>query len=1025
MPRRRAIAVRAMIRTHQLPDVGPEWIAKAAEAAFDLRGRLQALPGDRDLNFLLTTDVGEKWVVKVTSAVEPEEALAFECALMSWLSEEGTAAIPDMRRTSSGEVLARIEDGDRAWRVRALQYLPGGVLASVRPRGFDLLEDLGRRVGAMDRVLETFPGSPPDREGFQWALAHAGPVIEAGLDLVPEARRPLLAAALENFRAAEPVFTTLSSQVIHGDVNDHNVLVSAAGVGARRVTGILDFGDINAAPAVFDLAITMAYGALEARDPIQAAARIAAGYHEARPLSEEELEVLHPLMVARLATSVSISASRRKATGDVSDYHLISEEPAWAAPEAMACVHPRLARGVLRDACGLPACPRSSGIVSWLGEQDFHPVMDMDPEATTVLDLSVGSPILNGRDTDDSEAFTDRAWRAMRNAGARVGIGRYDEPRGFYLTETFAGRDGEPPERRTIHIGIDVFDDPGAEVMAFMPSVVKSVRDNAGRLDYGPTVILEHEGPDGPFWTLYGHLERASVEGLEAGRPLTGGEAFARVGPHPENGDWPPHLHFQVITDLLGCEADFAGVALPRERNVWTSFSPDPNLVLKLPLETTYRDPSGLLERRDKAMGRSLSLSYDRPIHAVRGVGAYLYDDVGREYLDCVNNVAHVGHEHPHVVEAGQEQMAVLNTNTRYLHEAVLEYAESLAALFPDPLSVCFFANSGSEANELALRLARVHSGGRGIVAVEGGYHGNTQGLVDVSHYKFAGPGGVGAPPWVRAIPMPDAFRGVYRRGDPDHAAKYAAHVAESMAAFADSGYPPAAFLCESILSCGGQIELPDGFLEAALHHAHGAGAVFIADEVQVGFGRVGTHMWGFEAHGVVPDIVTMGKPMGNGHPIGAVITTPEIAASFANGMEYFSTYGGNPVSARIGQAVLDVIEGEDLQSNANTVGRRLENGLSGLMDRHAVIGDVRGRGLFLGIEFVTDRDGREPAASAAEYAVQRMRERNILLSTDGPDHNGIKIKPPMVFSAADADRVVEELDRILGEDFIRAAQEG
>jgi 4-aminobutyrate aminotransferase-like enzyme len=646
--------------------------------------------------------------------------------------------------------------------------------------------------------------------------------------------------------------------------------------------------------------------------------------------------------------------------------------------------------------------------------------MDLDAETTTVLDLSVGSPTLNGRDTDDAEAFTERTWRAMRDADARVGIGRYDEPRGFYLTQAFAGRDGEPPERRTIHMGIDVFDEPGADVRAFTRSVVKSVRDNAGRLDYGPTVILEHEGPDGPFWTLYGHLERASVERLEAGQRLEAGEVFARVGPRPENGDWPPHLHFQVITDLLGREGDFPGVALPRERRVWTSFSPDPNLILQLPLETSYRDPSGLLERRARIMGRSLSISYHQPIHAVRGVGAYLYDDLGREYLDCVNNVAHVGHEHPHVVEAGQEQMAVLNTNTRYLHEAVLEYAESLGALFPDPLSVCFFVNSGSEANELALRMARVHSGGRGIVAVEGGYHGNTQGLVDVSHYKFAGSGGAGAPPWVRAIPMPDEYRGRYREDDPDRAAKYAGHVAESLAALADTGYAPAAFLSESILSCGGQVELPPGFLQVAVAHARDAGAVFIADEVQVGFGRVGSHMWAFEAHDVVPDIVTMGKPMGNGHPIGAVITTPEIAESFANGMEYFSTYGGNPVSARIGQAVLDVIEGEELQAHAHAVGGHFKRGLTALMDRHAHIGDVRGRGLFLGIEFVRDRAGRQPAADVAEYAVQRMRERSILLSTDGPEHNVIKIKPPMVFSTADADRVVTELDTILGEDFVR-----
>jgi len=1011
-----------MIRTHPSPDVGPDWAATAARTAFGLHGTLRALPGYCDLNYLLTTGAGERWVVKITTPETTDESLEFECALMAWLGEEGSVRIPGLRRSSSGETLVRVPNGDRTWRVRALEYLPGSVLASVRPRSFALLEELGRRMGTLGRALEAFPESPPDPSDSSWELANAGDVIEEGLKVVPEARRLILDRALEGFVAAEPTFGAFASQIVHGDLNDHNVLVSDAGAGPRRITGILDFGDLHSAPAVFDLAITMAYGAMDARDPIQAAARIAAGYHEIRPLTADELEVLHALMVARLAVTVSKTACLRHDTGEVSDYQRVSETPGWTALGAMVDVPPTFARGVLRDACGLPACPRSQALVSWLKTEEFHPVMDVDPDTTTVLDLGVGSPVLTGRDTDDTDAFTERTWRAMRDANARVGIGRYDEPRGFYLTEAFAGRDGEPPERRTIHIGIDVFDDPGAEVRAFMPSLVKSVQVNEGRLDYGPTVILEHEGPAGPFWTLYGHLKRASVEGLEAGRKLQAGEVFARVGPHPENGDWPPHLHLQIITDLLGHEGEFPGVALPRERSVWTSFSPDPNLILKLPLETTYRDPSGLEERRERILGRSLNVSYHRPLHIVRGVGAYLYDDVGREYLDCVNNVAHVGHEHPHVVEAGQQQMAVLNTNTRYLHEAVLDYAESLAALLPDPLSVCFFVNSGSEANELALRMARVHTGGRGIVAVEGGYHGNTQGLVDVSHYKFAGAGGTGAPPWVTAIPMPDEYRGRYRRDDTARATKYADHVVESLAALSDAGYPPAAFLSESILSCGGQIVLPDGFLEMAVGHVRATGALYIADEVQVGFGRVGSHMWGFETHGVVPDIVTLGKPMGNGHPIGAVVTTPEIAEGFADCMEYFSTHGGNPVSARIGQAVLDVIEGEELQSSADAVGGRLKDGLTSLMERHPIIGEVRGHGLFLGLEFVTDPESREPAAAAAEYAVQRMRARNILLSTDGLDQNVIKIKPPMVFSADDADRVVVELDAILGEDFVLAA---
>lgn len=1023
------------------PDLTTEWLERATLEHFGLAGTLSPLDGDRDRNVLLTGSDGTRWVVKVTNPEEDETHFLHECRLLAHLDAAGDVPVPRQRRTVTGDLVARVPAEDVALRVRVLSFLEGRPLASVRPRTEATLRAVGRATAHLSSALAAFPEPVPPREAFAWSLDEAGRVMEEGLAHLDGHRRDLVAGVLRTFRDAAEAVSRLSCQPIHGDLNDHNLLIRTADDGGTgpQVTGILDFGDAGEGPAVYDLAIAAAYGCLECRDPVAGAGWVAAGYHEVRPLTDEELEVLYPLILARLGASVSIAAGRRAAGGDVDPYHLVSEAPAWAALEALTSVHPRLGRALLRDTCGLEPVPAARALRAWMEGRSFAPVMDLRPEEATVLDLSVGSPLLTGRDTDDTPTFTRRVFDAMSGAGATAGIGRYDEPRGFYLTEAFAGRPGEQPERRTVHMGIDVFVEPGAAVQAFMDATVRSVRDNAGRLDYGPTVILEHEGPDGPFWSLYGHLERASVAGLSAGDRLEAGRPFARVGPPPENGDWPPHLHFQLVTDLMDTEGDFPGVALPRERRVWRALSPDPNLVLKLPLETTYHDPQGLEERRRRLLGPSLSLSYRRPIHVVRGMGAYLYDDLGRAYLDCVNNVAHVGHEHPRVVAAGQAQMAVLNTNTRYLHEAVLEYAEALLALFPDPLSVCFFVNSGSEANELALRMARAATGGRGVVAVEGGYHGNTQGLVDVSHYKFSGPGGGGPPPWVRAVPMPDPYRGRYRGETPRIAAdprpqtpaadpgpppspdglgrRYASHVAAAAAELAEAGHPPAAFLCESILSCGGQIVPPEGYLAAAAAHAREAGAVYIADEVQVGFGRVGTHMWAFEEQGVVPDIVTLGKPIGNGHPLGAVVTTREIAEAFANGMEYFSTFGGNPVSARIGLAVLRVMEEEQLQARALEVGGRLQAGLEGLMASHPCVGNVRGRGLFLGVEFVANRETRTPDPAAAEYAVQRMRERGILLSTDGPDHNVIKIKPPLAFSPEAADRVVEELDEILSED--------
>jgi 4-aminobutyrate aminotransferase-like enzyme len=382
-------------------------------------------------------------------------------------------------------------------------------------------------------------------------------------------------------------------------------------------------------------------------------------------------------------------------------------------------------------------------------------------------------------------------------------------------------------------------------------------------------------------------------------------------------------------------------------------------------------------------LGRNLSVAYERPLHIVRGSMQYLYDDEGRQYLDAYNNVAHVGHCHPKVVAAGQRQMEVLNTNTRYLSDLILEYAERLTATLPESLSVCFFVNSGSEANELAIRLARAHTKAREVIVLEHAYHGNTTTCIDISPYKHDGRGGEGAPSWVHTA-----------RLDAEHVIE----IIHSLPA------PLCGFIAESMPSVAGQIVLPDGFLTQVYEAVRGAGGVCIADEVQTGFGRTGTHFYAFERYGVVPDIVVLGKPIGNGHPIGAVITTRTIADSFDNGMEFFSTFGGNNVSCAIGLAVLEVLEEEKLQAHALDVGKHLLKGLHGLHSRHEVIREIRGSGFFLGVEL----------AHNASRVVNRIREGGILMGTEGPLNNVIKIRPPMPFSLEDADRVIEMLDEVL-----------
>ncbi len=425
---------------------------------------------------------------------------------------------------------------------------------------------------------------------------------------------------------------------------------------------------------------------------------------------------------------------------------------------------------------------------------------------------------------------------------------------------------------------------------------------------------------------------------------------------------------------------------------------------------------AAILSARQRRLGPSLSVSYREPLKIVRGAGQFLYDEAGRPYLDCVNNVCHVGHSHPRIVEAAVRQMAILNTNTRYLHDNIIRYAERLTATLPDPLNVCFFVNSGSEANDLALRLARTYTGQRDTIVLDGAYHGNLTSLIEISPYKFDGPGGRAAPPHVQKVIMPDGYRGPYKGNNQQTGQQYAAHVQQAIDNIQAQGRGVAAFIAESLLSCGGQIVLPDGYLKSTYQMVRAAGGVCIADEVQVGFGRVGSHFWGFETQGVIPDIVTMGKPIGNGHPLAAVVTTTEIAQAFHNGMEYFNTFGGNPVSCAVGLTVLEVIEDEQLPEHALRVGGHLKAGLTGLMAKHALIGDVRGLGLFLGIELVRDRETLEPAAEEASAIVEQMKQRGILLSTDGPLHNVIKIKPPLVFTAADVDFLVAALDQVLSD---------
>ena len=1012
-----------MLESNLTQSVSPEEAIRITRDVYGLEVQAEPLPGEYDHNFRVTTENGQAFVLKIMHPERERSLVDLQChALQHLASRAPWLVLPRVQLTRRAELFTQValRQGEERF-VWMLNYLGGKVLAEVRPHTAELLQSLGRLLGEVDRALQNF-AHPAARRELKWDLAQALWIRGSLSHVKDPARRALIEQVLVHYESdVVPILPKLRKSIIYGDANDYNVLVNGA---QSESVSIIDFGDMHHGLIISEPAIASAYAILGKNHPLPAAVALVSGFHQALPLDEAELSILFPLIEMRLAVSVVNSAHRKMLLPD-DPYVTVSEGPAWEALERLAHLHPRFAHYTFRHACGLAPLPEAPGLVEWLAAcgKNAAPVLDVDlrTEPCHVLDLSVSSALVEGDPRKlDMGALTEAIDRELQRAGVALGIGRYDEPRVLYTSPLFAGSANLTEERRTVHLGIDLFVSPGSKVHAPLDGIIHTVADNQAALDYGPVVILRHaRGDDGEFFTLYGHLSRESIQRLSVGQNLTKGETFATIGTIHENGGWPPHLHFQMIADLLERDRDFPGVVVASEREIWKSICPDPNLLLGIPLERFPREMTfkETLAGRQLLLGRNLSISYRNPLKIVRGWSQYLYDDTGRAYLDVYNNVPLVGHSHPEVVRAVQQQLSVLNTNTRYLHENVLRYAERLTEKLPSPLRVCYFVNSGSEANELAIRLARAHTGFEDIVVLEHAYHGHTATLTDISPYKFNGPGGQGCKPWVHVAPIADDYRGIYRRGEPDLGPRYARHIAEILAHLQTQGRRAAAFIAETMPSVGGQIVFPPRYLAEVYRHVRAAGGVCISDEVQVGFGRLGTHFWGFATQGVIPDIVVLGKPIGNGFPLAAVVTTPEIAASFDNGMEFFSTFGGNPVSCAAGLAVLDVLEKERLQENALQIGNHMLAELKELQARHRLIGDVRGSGLFLGLDLVQSRETRDPATRQASYVANRLRDRGILTGTDGPHHNVIKLRPPLIFSEADADLFMTALDSVLQED--------
>jgi len=993
---------------------------KIARELYRIEGESHSLAGELDFNFRIKTKK-DSYILKISRPDVDEKFVEFQQQILEHVSKSGLPITsPLTLHDVNGKFISHSKDNYGNKRiVRMLSWIGGRLWSSVHPQNDELLFSLGEQAGLLTKALQDFD-HPHAHRKFEWDIARVE-WTNNFVHLFNNEQNKIISNFQHKFDAVKDKYQTFRKSVVHNDVNNNNIVVTNDLINPK-VISIIDYGDAIYTQTINDLAIAIAYAVMNKTDALRASLPIIKGYHKHFPIQEKELDLLFVLVAMRLVISVTKSAINKQKEPD-NKYLLVSEKPAWKVLEKWIQINEDLARYSFREACGFRPHPDENAFTNWANKQSVS-LKGLFPKLNTdkvqFVDMSISSRWLgNEAEFNDTDMQSLKIKRLQKqNPHAIIG-GGYLEPRPFYSTDAFKKEGNNGPEFRTFHLGMDFWMADLTPIHAIFDGTVFSIINNDIDKDYGPTLLLKHKADDGTeFFSLYGHLSKSTLQLHQRGQSVQKGDLIAYVGNSNENGNWAPHLHFQLMLDMLGNKHNFPGVAFPEELKVWKSICPDPNLLFKhTTFETQqHKTDSESISFRKRYLGKSLSLSYNEPLKIERGTRAHLIDNTGRKYLDTVNNVAHVGHEHHRVVKSGQDQMAVLNTNTRYLHGNINEFARELLGTFPEELSVVYFVNSGSEANELALRMTRVYTGQKEMIAVEVGYHGNTSGCIDISSYKFDGEGGQGAPEHTHIVPLPDAYRGMYR--GKNTGPKYAEHIKKQIKNIQQKGRNIAGFICESIISCGGQIELPNDYLKIAYQAVRSAGGLCLADEVQVGCGRVGSHFWGFELHDVVPDIVTIGKPIGNGHPLAAVVCTREVADAFANGMEYFNTFGGNPVSCAIGLEVLRVIKDEKLQENALAVGNYMKKGLLELQKNFPIIGEVRGQGLFLGFEL--NDENKNPLTKKATYLANRMKELAILMSTDGKHNNVLKIKPPMVFSVENAMEFLFRLKTVFKEDFMR-----
>jgi 4-aminobutyrate aminotransferase-like enzyme/Ser/Thr protein kinase RdoA (MazF antagonist) len=967
------------------PPFGEEDGRRLAAELFGMEGDPVELGSHQDRNFLITAADGRRAVLKVANPHFGRGSLEMQNAGMHHLA--GTAlpfATPLPLAAGDGrEIVEVTRDGER-FDVRMTSWVEGRPLTEAGHLDRAVRAAAGTMAAEVALALRDFDHPAADRV-LQWDTKHARAVVDGLIGHVSDdGRRALVERAMAVHDAAlDRLAGDLRVQVIHGDVTDYNVIAASDRDGRLMPCGLIDFGDMIRSYLVGEAAVLAAALVWHDRDrALDVIVDVARAFHASLPLTEPELAALFPLVLGRCAAS-AVSTTQQALLEPDNVYAVGLLESDWGTLAAVAEVPAALAEAACRAACGLPAHPATAALERHLAS--LRPVAPIDAAGRELrlVDLGVSA-----------ERYAFGEWQTPEGVAAaaaagpgQLAVGRYGEAR---LHRGGAPGRGEPA---TVHLGVDVFAAAGEPVRCPIDSQV---------VDTGPDSITLQAALPGqaPF-----RLVLEGVTPAQLGPDLAAGSVLGAVSPSPQRP--LPHLHLQLALEQV---EPLPGWAAPSLRDAWMGLCPDPSALIGISAAAPPPHRQDLLNLRRSAVAGAQQLYYRDPPQMVRGWRNHLYDADARPYLDMVNNVAVVGHSHPAVAAAAQRALRLLNTNSRFLYDSMALFAARLVELVPAPLDTVFLVSTGSEANDLALRLARTFTGQQEVIAMAGSYHGWTTATYAVSTSAVDNPAAALAPPpGLRLVPPPDLYRGPIAAGEADAGRRYAEFVREA----ADGA---AAFICEAALGNAGGVLAPPGYLEHAFGHVRAAGGVCIADEVQVGYGRLGEWFWAFQQQGVVPDIVTIAKSTGNGHPVGAVITSAEIAAAFHRNASFFSSVGGSPLSCEIGIAVLDTIRDERLQQNAIDVGNRLRGRLEQLMERHPLLGAVHGSGLYLGAELVRDRATGTPAAAEAYAICERMLELGVIVQPTGDHENVLKIKPPLCMPAADADLFVETLDRVLGE---------